>query len=182
MTENVLLGIVSIAGLLLTSVVGFVLGRRAERQKQTMIVRSEMLTPVEEWLKGAERISGILADTLTSVTAGSRGPISYDFEERKKSYRAMSEATNQVFGIFESNGLRTLRTWRKANRLKTVISELDGMLKYRMLPAESEILDRARMNQLTDDFELSIGAMKLRVDELLQEGYKLISQIRTALT
>ena len=182
MSESALIALLGLLGLLLTSVVGFVLGKRAERQKQSLLIRSQMLTPVEEWLEGAERISGILADTLSSVTAGSPMPVGYDFEERKKSYRYMGENTNKVMGILDSKSLRTLRTWRKTKRLGSVILEIDSLLKYAMLPRESEILDRDMQGNLTNEFMLETGAIKLRADMLFQEAYSLISRIRTSLT
>ena len=68
MSETLLISILGVASTLLSGLLSFVLGQRFERQRQTLTIRSEMLKPIEEWLHGAERMIGILGDTLSSVT------------------------------------------------------------------------------------------------------------------
>lgn len=52
MSETSLLSILGIFSPILSSVIGFILGKRYERRKQGLIIRSEMLKPIEEWLGG----------------------------------------------------------------------------------------------------------------------------------
>lgn len=44
--------------------VGFFLGQYAEKRKQSLAVRLEMLKPIEEWLAGVEQLNGMVGDTL----------------------------------------------------------------------------------------------------------------------
>ncbi|MDQ3007398.1 MAG: hypothetical protein M3R47_18685, partial [Chloroflexota bacterium] len=69
--------IVTVLGSLLTLIVGFFLGQYAEKRKQSLLVRSEMLKPIEEWLNAIEKFNGIVGDTLTSVVIGNQAPIMY---------------------------------------------------------------------------------------------------------
>ena len=78
MSEATLIAMLGLIGAFLTHTTVFILGQRSERRKQSLHVRSKMLDPIELWLDGAEKISGILGDTLTSIQAGSPLPISYD--------------------------------------------------------------------------------------------------------
>jgi hypothetical protein len=84
MSEPVLISILTVVASVLGIVIGNVLGRRAERQQQTMLIRAEMLKPIEEWLQGAEKLIGMLSDTLSAVVQNISLPLMYDFEERKK--------------------------------------------------------------------------------------------------
>jgi len=48
--------IFSVLASIFTALLGFLLGQYAERRKQSLTVRSEMLKPIEEWLTGAEKV------------------------------------------------------------------------------------------------------------------------------
>jgi hypothetical protein len=181
MTEVVLIAIMGLIGALLTHTIVFVLGQRSERKKQSLLVRSQMLNPIEDWLAGAEKLIGILSDTLVSVQSGSPLPMSYDFEERRKANQYMSENTNRVIGIIESKQLRTRGTKRLADQLAEVIRAIDSLVKYRLLPQESEILDRAQSGSLPESFLSQVMTTKLTFDNRVQEAHSLLSKIRAAL-
>ncbi|MBI3169889.1 MAG: hypothetical protein HYZ22_15510 [Chloroflexi bacterium] len=55
MSETILITILGVVGTLLSIVVSFTLGQRAEKSKQSLLVRAEMLKPIDEWLKGMEK-------------------------------------------------------------------------------------------------------------------------------
>jgi hypothetical protein len=57
MSESVTLALLGIAGALLSGIIGHILGQRAERQKQSLLIRAEMLKPIDEWLKGQRKWS-----------------------------------------------------------------------------------------------------------------------------
>jgi len=182
MSETILTTILGIIGLLLSGTISFVLGQRAERKKQSLITRSEMLTPIDEWLKGTEKMVGILSDTMSSITLNAPLPVHYGFDERRKASNFMSEKTNEVMGIIASGSLKTRKTRRLAKDLSQVISTLDKLLKYELLPRESEIIGRLNAGVLTENYLLETGQIKLQIDSLLQKAYSLLSQIKTSLT
>jgi len=182
MFDTLVLAILGIAGTLLGGVIGHVLGQRAERQKQSLAIKSDMLKPIEEYLKGAEKMVGILGDTMASVTLNVPVPVNYSFDERRKASNFMAEKTNEVFGIVASESLKTGKTKRLAQELSAALTALDSLIKFQLLPRESELVDRSNKQTLTEKFLLECGGVKLQGYALLQKSYSLIAQIRTALS
>ena len=178
MSEQVFASLLAIAGV----VVSFILGRWSERNRQTLLIRAEMLKPIEEWLDGAEKIIQMVSDTLVTVSANSPLPLSYGLDERFKAAQFMSEKTNRVLGILKSNSLKTRQTAQLANRLTNSIVSLDNQVKYALLPLDKEILDRSASGALTRDFIISAASLKLTLESQVQEAHALIAQIKTALT
>lgn len=182
MSEALLISILGVAGVLLSSIISFTLGQRAERQKQSLLIRADMLRPIDEWLKGGEKMVGIFSDTISSIAQDMPLPINYDFNERKKAFNFMAEKTNEVLGIIASNSLQTRKSNRLAKELSDVIATLDAVIKFELLPKENEIVDRSNRGTLTKDHLLEIGSLKLHIDLLLQQAFSLEAQIKTALT
>jgi len=144
--SELLIAILGVSGTLLSGIISFVLGQRAERQKQSLVIRSEMLIPIEEWLKGAEKMVGILGDTASAIALNLPTPVNYNLDERRKASTFMSENTNAVLGILDSKSRQTRSTKRLTNELEMVISRLDQAIKFQLLPMESEIISRANSN------------------------------------
>ncbi len=182
MSETFIIAILGIVGALLTSVVSFTLGRRAERQKQSLIIRVEMLKPIDEWLKGVEKMVGIFSDTASTIAQNLPMPVGYDFSERKKAFNFMGEKTNEVLGIIASNSLQLRQSKKLAKELSKVITELDKLVKFELLPKESELVSRSNNGTLSNAHMLEAGHLKLHLDSLLQKAYSLEAQIKTALT
>ncbi len=171
----------SILASIFTAILGFLFGQYAERRKQSLAVRSEMLKPIEEWLTGAEKFNGILGDTLSSVLNGMQLPAIYSLEERRKTSQFMIEKSNLAFGVLQSNSLKTWQTRKSAKELTETIKLIDGIIKTRLLPMENEILERSRTGMLTPDFMTQIGQVKLGLDGFVQKAHSLISKIKTSL-
>ncbi len=182
MNESIIIAILGISGALLSGVVGHILGQRAERRKQSLAIKAEMLKPIEEYLKGAEKMVGILGDTMSSVALNLPAPVNYNFDERRRASNFMAEKTNEVFGIVASDGLQTGRTKRLAKELANTLKGLDTLIKFQLLPRESELVERSNKRTLTQDFMLECGTIKLQADALLQKSYSLIAQIRNSLS
>lgn len=182
MSDAVIIALLGIVGALLSGVVSFVLGRRAERHRQSVTIRAEMLKPIEDWLQGAEKMVGILGDTLSSITINSPVPVNYDFDERRKAANFMTEKTNIVVGILASESLSTRKTKNLSKKLSSNILLLDNLVKRELLPAEMEILDRSARGTLNRDFVIEVGELKLQIDSLLRNSYSLIAQLKTAFT
>ena len=182
MSETTLLAILGLVGALLTHLTVFFLGQRSERRKQSLLVRSKLLDPIESWLDGSEKISGILADTLTSIQAGSPLPMSYDFDQRKKAYQYMAESTNRIIGILDSKRLRTFGTKQMSDQLTETIKSIDNLVKFQMLPQEYEVVDLAQAGPLPRQFIIKVMSTKMKFDELIQQAHSLIAKIKTALT
>lgn len=163
------------------ALLGFVLGQYAERRKQSLTIRAEMLKPIEEWLIGAEKFIGIFGDTLSSVLIGSPSPITYNLEERRKASQFMIEKSNLVFGVLQSESLKTWQTRKLAKELRDTITLIDAVIKTRLLPMDTEIPERAKVNALTKDFMLEFGQVKLGLDGLVQKAHSIITKIRTSL-
>ena len=180
--SELLITILGILGSLLSGIISFVLGQRAERKKQSLIIRSEMLKPIEEWLKGAEKMVGILGDTVSAIALNLHSPVNYNFDERRKASRFMSENTNIVIGILDSKELQTYRNKNLATELEKTIKNLDQAIKFHLLPLENEIVSRANANTLTEEFMLQPLNLKLKIDSDLQRAYKLISELKTSFT
>ena len=182
MFDSIILAIIGIAGTVLAGVIGHVLGQRSERRKQSLAIKAEMLKPIEEYLKGAEKMVGIFSDTMSSIALNLPTPVNYSFDERRKASNFMAEKTNEVFGIVASAGLQTGQTKRLAKELATTLKELDTLIKFQLLPQESELVDRSNKRILKEDFMIACGAIKLQADALLQRSYSLIAQIRNSLS
>ena len=97
MDTAVIVAVLTASSALLAAVLSHVLTKRHERQRQVMRIRAEMLKPLEDWLSGAERVIGILGDTLSAVALSQPMPITYNLEERRKVAQFMGEKTNVVF-------------------------------------------------------------------------------------
>ncbi len=174
--------LLSILAPIFTALFGFLLGQYAERRKQSLAVRSEMLKPIEEWLTGAEKLIGIFSDTLTSTLVGSQSPITYNLEERRKVAQFMTEKSNLMFGVLASDSLRTWKTRKFVKELSETIKLIDIIIKTQLLPMDNEILVRAEVNKLTPEFMAQFGQVKLRLDSLVQKTHSLIAKIKTSLT
>lgn len=109
MSENVLIPLIGLAGTLLSATIFFILGKRAEQTAQTVLIRAQMLEPIDDWLNGVEKMIGIYSDTMVTLTSGSPLPITYNLEERRKVGQFMSENTNKVLGILASESLTVKR-------------------------------------------------------------------------
>ena len=173
--------IFSVVASIFTALLGFLLGQYAERRKQSLAVRAEMLKPIEEWLTGAEKFIGIFGDTLSSVLIGSPSPITYNLEERRKASQFMIEKSNLVFGVLQSETLKTWQTRKSAKELRETISLIDAIIKTRLLPMDTEIPERAKVKALTQEFMLEFGQVKLGLDSLVQKAHSLIAKIKTSL-
>jgi hypothetical protein len=160
---------------------GFVLGQYAERRKQSLAIRLEMLKPIEEWLTGAEKFIGIFGDTLSSVLIGSSTPLTYNLEERRKASQFMIEKSNLAFGVLQSRKLETWQTRSSAKELSETINLIDAVIKTRLLPMDSEITERAKVKALTQEFMLEFGQVKLGLDGLVQKAHSLIAKIKSSL-
>mgnify|MGYP001591673011 FL=1 len=171
----------SVVASIFTALLGFLLGQYAERRKQSLAVRSEMLKPIEEWLTGAEKFNGILGDTLSSVVNDLPLPTIYSLEERRKTSQFMIEKSNIAFGILQSNSLKTWQTRKLSKELTETIKLIDGIIKTRLLPIENEMLERSRAGMLTQEFMIQVGQVKLGLDGLVQKAHSLISKIKTSL-
>ena len=182
MSDTVLVSILGGVFLLLASIVSFVLGQRSERQRQSLTIRAEMLKPIEEWLRGAERMVGILGDTVASVSADSPLPVTYSLEERRKATQFMIEKTNIVLGILQSNSLGTRRTKRLAAELSQTIRALDSEIKYVLLPLDDQVISRSVAKTLTQEFLLQVAQVKLKFESEIQQAHSLIAQLKTAFT
>ena len=93
----------------------------------------------------------------------------------------MAEKTNEVLGIVASDSLKTGKTKQLAQELSAALKALDSLIKFQLLPRESELVDRSNKRTLDQNFLLECGTVKLQGDALLQKSYALIAQIRTAL-
>ena len=162
-------------------ILGFLLGQYAERRKQSLAVRAEMLKPIEEWLTGAEKFIGIFGDTLSSVLIGSPSPITYSLEERRRASQFMIEKSNLAFGVLQSESLKTWQTRKPAKELSETINLIDAIIKTRLLPMDTEITERAKVKALTQEFMLEFGQVKLGLDSLVQKAHSLIAKIKTSL-
>ena len=91
MSESFVITILGIAGVILSGVISFILGQRAERQKQSLLIRAEMLKPINEWLKGGEKMVVIFSDTISTIAQNIPLPMNYDFNDRKKAFNFMAE-------------------------------------------------------------------------------------------
>ena len=181
MSESTLLTLFGIIGSLITSLIGFILGKGYERQKQSLIIRSEMLKPIEEWLSGAEKMIGMFSDTLVSVNMNSQLPMTYNLDERRKANQFMSEKTNIVLGILNSKSLQTWQTRKLAQELNKTIVTLDNAIKYHMLPLDFQILENSTNGTLSPDFVNTVLNLKIKLDILMQSAHSLTAKIKIAL-
>lgn len=166
------------AGTLLAVFVSYALGQRAERKKQSLFIRSEMLKPIEEWLNGAGKLVRMLGETISAVVLDPASPSSSDAEEKRRTVNFMSEKTNLVIGILDSKSLQTPRTRKLAAELELSILTIEQAVKYQLLPVEDEI---AGSSGLTQESLRQAGELKLKMENELQNAYKLIANIKTSL-
>ena len=141
-----------------------------------------MLKPIDEWLKGMERMIGIFSHTVSALAQKLPMPIGYDFAERKKAFDFMAERTNEVLGIIASDSLQTKRSKQLAKELSKVITELNNLIRYELLPKENELVTRSNNGTLANAHMLEAGHLKLHLDSLLQKAYSLEARIKTVLT
>lgn len=182
MSEATALTLLGIVVPVLFSLIGFILGKRHERQKQALIIRSEMLKPIEEWLTGVERIVGIFSDTLASVNMNSQFPIMYDFDERKKATQFISEKTNIMLGILESETLQIRPTQMMVKQLQTTIVKLDSLVKYQLMPLETQISTTPMNHVLSPTLVDKVIVLKIELDTLIRLAHSLIAKIKVKLT
>jgi hypothetical protein len=108
--------------------------------------------------------------------------MNYDFKERKEASNFMAEKTNEVLGIVASNSMKTKKSKRLVKELNDVIAELDFLIKFELLPKESETVGRSNNGTLTPLYITEAVQLKQHIDLLLQRAYSLEAQIKTALT
>ena len=181
MENNLILIFVAIMGLL-SSVICFVLGQRFERHKQTMIIKTNLLLPIEEWLNGAERMSSMFGDTVNTIEAGIPIPMIYNFEERRTLYQKMSEGTNKVLGILESEGLLTGKNRKQVEKLSENIGEISHLLQRVILPLENEITRLSTTEKLSADQKTRVVAVSQNIGVLLFASHSIIAKLKTQYT
>jgi len=145
------------------------------------MIRNELLKPLEEWLDGAEKIIQMVADTMTTISQNSPLPLSYSMEERRKAGQFISEKTNRMFGILQSNSLRTFGTAKHVAKLTNRINSLDQMKKYQLLPLDNNILDAAADGKLTQETIVTTLALYQQLQTQMQEAHSLLAKIKTSL-
>ncbi len=166
----------------ISSLVFFFLGKKAEKQKQSLLVRAQLLEPVVAWLGGAEKMVGILSDTVSTLALGHQLPVTYNLEERRKAAQFMTENTNQVLGILSSKILYTAQTGKIAKEMEATIKLIDSQIKFTLLPLENELLELANRHKLDEAKLRETGTFKLMVENQLQRAYELIAKMKTAFT
>jgi hypothetical protein len=179
--SDIAVALLGFTGTLLAVIISYALGQRAERKKQSLFIRSEMLKPIEDWLKGAEKLVRLLGDKIHAMVLDQADPSSNDFEERRRAAIFISENTNIVIGILDSKSLQTPRTRKLAAELEISILTIEQAVKYQLLPAESEIIGQTRKQALTQETIRQAGELKLKLENELQNAYKLIANIKTSL-
>ncbi len=140
-----------------------------------------LLDSLSAWLGGVEKFIAVLGDTLNSVAIGSPDPLIYDLEERGELASFMSENTNEILGIVESDALITERDKESGLELSELVKEIDQLVKYRLLPLDHEILDRARLGNLSEAFVREVGEFKLTLESKVRRANSLLANIRTSL-
>jgi hypothetical protein len=178
MEDKLLTIFVAVMGLLST-VIGFVLGQRLEKHKQTMVIKSNLLLPIEDWLNGAERMNGMLGDTVGAISAGLPIPVIYNFEERRTIQQKMSEGTNKVLGILLSESLLTRQNKKQVNTLSENIGQISQILQRELLPLENEISALGNKGQITDEMRNSVISVNGKLNLLLFASHSLIAKIKT---
>ena len=174
--SDILIAILGLTGTFLI----FFLGQISERRRQSLIIRAQLLTPIEEWLRGVERMVGILDDTMSSIMQNSPLPVVYNLNERRIATQFMSEKTNLVFGNLESNRLNIWRTKKLIKQLRHIIQNLDIQVKQVLLPLDNEVQNRSLTSSLTPDFINHVISVKLDMESDIREAYSLIAKIKTA--
>lgn len=178
--SDLLIAVVGIAGTFLSGLIMFAMGRRSEQQHQSLLVRAEMLQPIEEWLGGAEKMLQIVADTMAGVSQGLPLPMTYSMEERRQAAQFMGEKSRVVWGILESGSLKTRKTKKLTDDLKTEITTLQVSLPV-ILNMENEILGSASNRlQGTDVKYVVAGQMLQELGARIGRAYSLIAQIKTS--
>ena len=178
MEDKLLTIFVAVMGLLST-VIGFVLGQRLEKHKQTMVIKSNLLLPIEDWLNGAERMNGMLGDTVSAISSGLPIPIIYNFEERRIIHQKMSEGTNKVLGILQSEGLLTRNNKKQINTLSENIGQISQILQRELLPLENAISGLGEKRQIPEELRRGVISVNGKLNVLLFASHSLIAKIKT---
>ncbi len=176
--SDIAVALLGFTGTLLAVVISYALGQRAERKKQSLFIRSEMLKPIEDWLKGAGKLVRLLGDRINAVVPDPASPSGGDADEWRAAANFVSENTNVVIGILDSKSLQTPRTRKLAAELELSILTIEQAVKYQLLPVES---DFAGKSGLALETLRQAGELKLKLENELQNAYKLIATLKTSL-
>jgi hypothetical protein len=147
-------------------------------QESTVI---PLLETISNWLGGIDKFISVLGDTLTSVAIGSATPLIYDLEERGELAKFMSENSNAVLGIVDSDALMTKNDQESGLELAKVIKDIDDLVKYRLLPLDHEILDRASQGPLPESFAKEVGEFKLQLERKVRRAHSLLASIKSSI-
>ena len=177
MSETFLIAILGTAFTFL----GILLGQYFERKKQSSLIKTEMLTPIDDWLTGAEKMVRIFSGTISAIAHNLPIETQYEFSERKRVFNFITENTNRVLGIIASDSLKTRKTKLLSKDLGETITALDMFIKLDLLPKENEVGERAKNGSLTEEHLISAGKLKMRADSLLQKAYQIQAEIKTKL-
>lgn len=96
--------------------------------------------------------------------------------------KSMIEKSNIVFGILESDALRTWSTRKLVHQLRETIRQLENEIRNRVAPLETEIFERMHAKQFTEEFRIEIFQLASRLKKRVRDAYSLISKIKTSLT
>ena len=175
---NLIIGLLGIVGIILS----YFLGVRQEKRRQSLIVRSQMLIPIEDWLTKAEELIGILSDTIVSISQGLPLPVMYDLEERKEVYKYLSQHYNKTLGILCSDSLKTKETAKYSEELDLLIRYIEERIRNQVLPLESQIVEASNLNHPTNIHILEGFSIKQDMDKRFMKAHEIIARIRTSLT
>jgi len=147
-----------------------------------MLIRSEMLKPIEEWLTGVEKMIGMFSDTLASISMNSQLPMMYSLEERSKAAQFIGEKTNLMLGILDSESLRTRQTQKLVAQLHKTIIKLDELIKTQLIPLDIQVSSTPMNDVLSQNLVDKVMLLKIELDTLMRSAHSLIAQIKVKLT
>ena len=182
MSETFLISLIGIAGTVLSSSVSYFLGTRREKKKQSLIIKSKMLEPIENWLVGAEKMIGIFYDTIVTLSQGLPLPMTYNLEERRIATKFMIENTNKTLGVLDSKELQTRNTKVLSVQLSNILKDLDNRVKYELLPEDNKLVEFTNRQQLNEEFIKEALNLRQQLDRNIQAAYSIIAKIKTKLT
>jgi hypothetical protein len=172
--SSILTATIGLFGVLL----GYILAKRWERNKLEISLIIDTLKPIMEWLKCVEKLIQIFADDYDFVVYREKQTSTYTLDDRRKSYQFIKENKNEVIGILNSQILQKQNIRKYAIELGENITNIENALYNKLLSIKFDTSTMADFERRRMEFIGQSTQVKIELDLLLQNSYKIINKMK----
>lgn len=163
---------------LVFSIISFFLGKLYEKKIRTDQTRLDFISFIESWCENITRLNAMVIDDVNSVRISASNPISYTLEERRVLSNLLTTMDYKLHGIQLANVFKTRNNSKTIDTLNYNISEVDKLIKNDLIPLQNLFFLSQEKPDSNEDVILELAKTSLKIKELQEDIYKILSQLK----